>query len=127
MLAAPAAAMARAPGGGAQPSFLLHDRRIAGVAEAVRRAELLGIAAVATGGEIAALLHATPFSRLTAGGRTVAGLTGWSETMLAADIARAQGSRVRLLGQDADTPWMLHLRPQQKPSGIFAWLASARA
>ena len=127
MLALPAAATVRAATGGvAGPAVLLYDSGIA--QDVARRARALGLSARATGGEIAALLHGTPLPAL-AGGRAVLGLTGYSEYMLAADIARRQGMAVRQVrrGRDGEAGLLLTgLLPAGTP-GLFAWIATPRA
>lgn len=84
------------PGPVRQVDIVLFNRAISRAGMVAQRAGLLGIAALETGGEIASLLlRQRPF----ASGGAALGITGHSEMLLAADIARSAGRKLIPLAQ----------------------------
>ncbi|WP_336978624.1 hypothetical protein [Altererythrobacter fulvus] len=120
----------------AEPVLLLYNGSMPRAARAAKLATAGGAQARATGGEIAALLLR---ERLFAGAKPVLGITGHSEYVLAADIARMGGRRVvplmqlgrqdRWLGSAAEEQWRPLLggltggKGAQSAETAFAWLA----
>lgn len=120
----------------AEPPLLLYNGNMPRAMRAAKFAIAGGTLARETGGEIAALLLR---ERLLAGERPVLGITGHSEYLLAADIARMGGRRVvplmqlgrqdRWLGDAAQEQWRPLLtaltggKGEGSPETAFAWLA----
>ncbi|HTN13830.1 MAG TPA: hypothetical protein VL094_03390 [Sphingomonadaceae bacterium] len=120
----------------AEAPLLLYNAHLPRAARAARLASAGGTQARETGGEIAALLLR---ERLFAGTQPVLGITGHSEYLLAADIARMAGRRVvplmqlgrqdRWLGSAAQEKWRPLLggltggKGAKSPETAFAWLA----
>lgn len=120
----------------AETPLLLYNAHLPRAARAARLASAGGAQARETGGEIAALLLR---ERLLSAGRPVLGITGHSEYLLAADIARMAGRRVvplmqlgrqdRWLGGAAEEQWRPLLaaitgaKGGGSPETAFAWLA----
>lgn len=116
--------------------LLLYDGNLEAASWAARLARARGGAVRETGGEIAALLLREPLLRSD---RPLLGITGYSEYLLAAEIARPRGRRLlplmqlgrrdRWLGPAEAAHWrpmiehLVQAGSRRAPQTAFAWLA----